>query len=103
MVSITTTAVLKAIHSQIFVTERVEHSSIARWVGMNVIAQMQAGILPVIAEPQEGEAIVFGKTWYWKAEPRESGASRILQVAVSVSLNKRQLGRSTVLGFVQSE
>lgn len=103
VVSIAMAAVLKAIRSQVFVTERVEHSNIARWVGMNVIAQMQSGILSEPSEPKEGEAVVFGKTWYWKSEPRESGAARILQIVVSVGLDKRKLDHTTVLGFVQNE
>lgn len=103
VISITLTAVLKAINAQVFVTERIREADAARWVGLNIIAKMQSGILPFNAGVQEGEEVMLGKTWYWKSKPRETENRQMFQVSIAVGLNREDLDRSTVLGFVRSE
>ena len=93
IVALAVTAVLVSMMRQIEGTTYLRDKMIAHWVAEN---QLELALLrnaasnQVPQDVQSGEVEMAGSTWYWRAEPKRTGAQGFVQLEISVSANEEK-------------
>lgn len=102
ILAIALTAVVESTSSSIVGFERVRDKLSAHWVAMNVIASMQAGLIPFPEKEQAtGSEKMLRKTWQWRASLSQASAqnSDFERVTVAVFTQGKQVAH--IEGFLQ--
>jgi general secretion pathway protein I len=87
IVALAVTAVLVSMMRQVEGTTYLRDKMIAHWVAQN---QLELALLrntasnQVPQDTQNGSVEMAGGTWYWRAEPKRTGAQGFVQLEISV-------------------
>ena len=100
IIAIALGAVVRATTQSVLATTHVRNTMGAHWVAMNVLSEMQTGLLPV---PHAGD-VVRGKTkmlrkiWHWRASLQADSLSHIV-----ISVLLKGLPVTSVSGAINHE
>ena len=102
IIAIALAAAIRATNESIRATIHVRNSVTAHWVGLNILSQMQTGIM---SAPKSGNQL-YGKTdmlnqqWKWTAETDlSSQLNNIERITVTVNLKNKRI--TSVTGYVE--
>lgn len=101
IIAIALTAVIEATTASTRATIRTRDVMSAHWVGMNIISEIQTGIMkmPEADSPVQGESSMLGKEWHWEVSAKSSLENRsMFEVTVKVENARYQL-INTVVGY----
>lgn len=91
IVALAVTAVLVSMMRQVDGTIYLRDKMIAHWVAEN---QLELALLrnaasnEVPQDTQSGSVEMAGSTWYWRAEPKRTGAQGFVQLEISVAASE---------------
>jgi general secretion pathway protein I len=91
IVALAITAVLVSMMRQIDGTTYLREKMFAHWVAEN---QLELALLRNAAsnqlpqDTQSGNVEMAGSTWYWRAEPKRTGAQGFVQLEISVAASE---------------
>ena len=91
IVALAITAVLVSMMRQIDGTTYLRDKMFAHWVAEN---QLELALLRNAAsnrvpqDTQSGSVEMAGSTWYWRAEPKRTGAQGFVQLEISVAASE---------------
>ena len=88
IVALAVTAILVAMMRQVDGTAYLRDKLFAHWVALNqmelaLLANSHSNQLP--QEAFSGSEEMAGRTWYWRAQPKATGAPGAVQLEISVS------------------
>ena len=101
IIAIALTAAIQATNSSIQTTTRLRETLSAHWVGLNVLSEMQTGILTLTGEGDvpHGSTQMLMETFDWAVtKTNSSELSGITRVEVHTDLRGQQL--DTVTGYI---
>lgn len=101
IISIALAASIRVTNQSIRDTTHVENTMIAHWVGMNLISEIQLGVirLPIAGNIKTGKTIMLNKEWNWKIENNQS--LRIINARrIKVIISYRNQIITSVVGYV---
>ncbi|MET0377485.1 MAG: type II secretion system minor pseudopilin GspI [Spongiibacteraceae bacterium] len=91
IVALAVTAVLVSMMRQVDGTIYLRDKMIAHWVAQN---QLELALLRnaasnrVPSDTESGSVDMAGSTWYWRAEPKRTGAQGFVQLEISVAASE---------------
>lgn len=101
ILAIALTAVVKAVNDNLANAITLQDQTIATWVGDDVLAKMQTGLL---ASPSggttTGQTQMLSNTWFWTASIDQGSSKQIIRVAIDVGKQKAGKRIARVIGFV---
>lgn len=103
IIAIALTAVIEATTASTRNTIHTREVMLAHWIGMNVVTELQAGLMrmPHSGEPQNGESKMMNKTWRWRVMVEKSSEyPSLVEITVKVENVRRQL-INTVVGYAK--
>lgn len=100
IIAIALAAAIRATNESIRATTHVRTTTIAHIVAMNILSQIQIGLisLPVSGGPLTGQTKTFDNEWSWIASIEKNTATSEW-ISVSVSLKNRKM--TQVVGYVE--
>lgn len=100
IIAIALAAAIRATNESIRATTHVRTTTIAHIVAMNILSQIQTGLipLPVSGGPLIGQTKTLGNEWSWIASIEKNTATSEW-ISVSVSLKNRKV--TQVVGYVE--
>lgn len=82
----------------------LEQRTFAQWVAANRLTHMRLANQPVSKQPQQGEEIMAGETYYWRITTAKTGNHLLKGVTVEVRLNPNdELPLSSLQTFVDAD
>lgn len=86
ILSIALTAIIKATSQNIKDTLYLQNKTIATWVGSQIIAETQAGILklPMAPDQLEEKTDMLSQTWQWNASLTATPNPKIQKIDVNI-------------------
>lgn len=100
ILAIALTAVIKATEDNSRNTLTLQNRIISHWVGMNLIAQMQLGVLPLPTKGNSnGTTQMLNHTWYWTANIINN-TRNILQISINIAADKNGRPITKLIGFI---
>lgn len=102
IIAIALAAVMKAMTQSIRVTAHVKTSMASHWVAMNVLSEMQLGMLqlPIDKGIIRGSTVMFGNTWRWQAVLINQSIPYAKKIRIVVKRHKQSVG--SLIGYVRS-
>lgn len=102
ILAIALTAVVKSINDNLSFAADLQDRTIANWVGDNVLARMQAGLItPPANGNTNGNQQMLGNSWYWQASGQRQENSDITRVTINVSKTKNAQPDANIIGFIR--
>lgn len=100
VIAIALTALLKASAQAIANTERLKEKTIAHWIAMQGVYQVQLGLVP-FAHEQEKTAVttLFNQRWYWRAKLSNIGMKSVQKITLTVSKHQAGPFESPLIAF----
>jgi general secretion pathway protein I len=96
-------AVVKATDTNIHNLDYLRDKITAQWVADNVLANMQAGLLPTPqATAQRGAINMLDRLWYWQAKPEQQMNNTIKRINIAVTATPNGKPLIFLIGFVQT-
>jgi general secretion pathway protein I len=95
IIAIALAAAVRATSASIRTTIHVRNTSTAHWVGLNILSEIQTGLiaLPESSNQLSGQTLFLNQEWPWKAEITQSSQlSDVKKVDVTVSLHHHVMG-----------
>lgn len=94
-------AVIMAMQQSVKDTTHVSNKLEAHWVAMNIMAEIQIGLLspPTDVQCRSGKEKMLGKTFQWRAGVDQAKHSTYERIYVNVMRHKKQLAH--VVGFIK--
>lgn len=92
---------IRASNESTRVTIHVRNTMIAHWVGLNILSEIQTGLMPLPKEnnPLKGQTKMLGQTWAWAAQLSISDKlPTVMRIVVSVQLKGRRI--TSVTGYI---
>lgn len=101
IIAVVMLAVMKSLQSSIRNTTRLHDRLSAHWVAMNVLGELQAGVLPPLKEvdTEKGTLKQLGLKWRWVAGINQGGHTTYQRVYVDVLRDHHRVEH--LLGFVR--
>lgn len=98
IIAIAMTAAIRATHESIRTTARVRDVTIAHWVAMNVISEIQLGQLKAstVDNVLQGKSQMLNQTWAWSAMISENNL-HLKRIVVQVKRHHQVI--TSVTGF----
>jgi len=96
VVSIGMTAAVSLMSRNIDTTALLEERTYANWVAQNLVAEMKLDGIAATGVV-EGEKMMAGRIWYWKADIKPTLDGDVLQVLITVSSEEDR--KNTVTGI----
>lgn len=99
IIAIALAAAVRATNESIRVTRHVRSVTIAHFVAMNVLSEIQIGMLPMSQSGNEihGQTNMLGREWMWSATMTAQNQFDLKSVTVAVRSKKRLV--VTVAGY----
>lgn len=101
IIAIALAAAVRSVNESVRVTTHVRNSVAAHWVGLNVLSQIQTGliIMPTASNVMHGQVKMMNQEWQWTAQASPSPqSSDITKILVTVALKKHVVNE--VAGFI---
>lgn len=102
IIAIALTAAIRATNESIRATIHVRNSMTAHWVGLNILSQMQTGIIssPASGNHVSGKTKMLEQNWNWTAQAESSSQlDNIMRITINVSLKDKPI--TSVVGYVK--
>lgn len=103
VIAIALTATIRALNSSVHAADHVRNQLAAHWVAMNVISEMQTGIIstPTDQAPLNGQSEMMNHVWDWSAQI-DLNQSEVYakNVVVTVFLNHQSV--TTLSGYIRN-
>ena len=102
IIAIALTASVQATNSSIRATTHVRQMMMAHWVGLNILSQIQTGLLPLpVSSSSQGQSQLLSQTFSWSAASVISpNLPKIARIKVQVSVDDHVL--DTVIGYTNN-
>jgi len=102
IIAVALTATLYSTIQSTRATNHVRDNMIAHWVGMNVLSQIQTGIitLPRDGNVPPGKTHMLGRDWYWSVDAHSEDTAHLFSIAVEVRDQDKHL-RNRVEGYAE--
>lgn len=86
IIAISLTAIIKATSENIRATSYLESKSIALWVGQEIMAEVQLGVMQLEGnrDDQTNTMTMLDRTWFWRAQEKATPNPHIKQIRVRV-------------------
>ncbi len=86
IISISLTAIIKAVTQNIRATTYLQSKSIALWIGQEIMNDVQLGVIKLADEREDGVTAVnmLGRDMFWRATEAETGNKHISKIRVRV-------------------
>ena len=100
IIAIALAASIRATNQSVRDTTHVQNTLIAHWVGMNIISEIQIGMmkLPVAGNIKQGHTAMLGREWQWTVENHRSvRLPGVMRIQVVVSMRNHAV--SSVVGY----
>lgn len=98
IIAIALAAAVRATTESIRATRHVRNVTIAHFIAMNVISEIQTNMLPVSeSNPARGETNMLGQDWTWSATIQSKNQFKLEKIEVKVRLKDRVI--TTVTGY----
>ncbi len=89
ILAIALTALLQATAQQINNITRIKEKTIKHWVGMQAVAAIQLGIVPVqLNQTTTQTTDMLGQSWYWRAKITPTPVNTMHQINITVSQHR---------------
>lgn len=101
IIAIALAAAVRSVNESVRVTTHVRNVVAAHWVGLNVLSQIQTGLIPAptASNIMHGQVNMMHQGWQWTAQASPSLQSpEITKIVVTVALHKRVVNE--VSGFI---
>lgn len=95
IIAIALAAAVRATNQSIRATIHVKNAVTAHWVGLNILSEMQTGIVlpPKPGNQISGKTEMLNQEWNWIAKADSSSpSSNLIQITVTVSLKNKVMG-----------
>lgn len=104
IVSIAMTAVIKATSQNIRATNHLQNKTMAMWVAKLIINEARVEVLrfPSPQNKMEQSTHLLGRTWFWRAEKKETPNPRIKKIEVTVFASEKEREEVSPLASVES-
>ncbi|MDP1573988.1 MAG: type II secretion system minor pseudopilin GspI [Coxiellaceae bacterium] len=103
IIAVALAAAIRATTASTYATMHLRNTITAHWVGMNVLSEVQSGIL-VISKDNEippGKTEMLNKTWHWVVNTTSSeDLPSIVKITVTVSDDEKH-AVTTVTGYAK--
>ncbi|KTC65850.1 general secretion pathway protein I (plasmid) [Legionella adelaidensis] len=100
IIAIALTALLKASSQDVNYTQRIKEKTIAHWVGMQGIAMVQLGLLPLQVNEEVSQVTeMLGVSWYWRVKLLPTSVKKMQKIVVVISKNKSGPFTHTLIGY----
>lgn len=102
IIAIALAAAIRATNESVRATIHVRNTVAAHWVGLNILSEIQTGLLqsPTLGDSSSGKTTMLNQTWDWTVTTNSrEGSSGIIQVVVTVSLRNHVI--NTVTGYIE--
>lgn len=95
-------AIIMATGASVRNTVHVQNDMQSRWIGLNVINKIQAGILPLPqpSQVETGKSVFLRQNWKWVAGVAQTGATNYERIYVDVSTKGAHSRMKRLVGFV---
>lgn len=106
ILAIAITAMLRLTNENLQHVDYLKQKTYAHWVGQNILAQLQAGLIVISpgARSQQGNVNSMANTWAWQVTqaPTTLPGTRLVEIEVRLSSNSTtdQPALATVWGYV---
>jgi len=103
IIAVALSAAIRATTASTYATMHLRNTMTAHWVGMNILSEVQTGMLLVSQENNipPGKTEMLGKTWYWAVNTSASAEiPSIARITVTVSDDQKQVV-TTVTGYAK--
>lgn len=99
IIAIALAAAVRATTESIRTTRHVRNVTIAHFIAMNVISEIQTDMLPLSSSnnPARGKTNMLGQDWTWSASIKSKNKFNLEQIEVKVRLRNRII--TTVTGY----
>jgi general secretion pathway protein I len=98
VITIALTAVLVATQTYIKSTNYLRSKTMAQWVAMNLVSDLQTGLISPDKEQLTGETSIMNHSWQWSIDSQTSSQTmKQLLIRVSESKNSPALSQITTL------
>lgn len=99
IIAIALSAAVRATTESIRTTRHVRNVTIAHFIAMNVISEIQTDMLPLSESnnPVRGKTNMLGQEWTWSATIQSKNQFNLEQIEVKVRLKDRLI--TTVTGY----
>ncbi len=100
IIAIALAAAIRATNESIRATAHVKNTVVAHWVGLDVLSEIQTGLLtpPGPGSSQTGDTKMLGREWQWDAVSAESPFPNINQITITVRFRNHVV--NTVTGYI---
>lgn len=101
IIAIALAAAIRATNESIRTTIHVRNSVTAHWVGLNILSEIQTGLiaLPASSNQISGKTSALNQEWAWTARTdKSSQLPHVKQITVTVSLKNHVI--NSVVGYV---
>ncbi|OGT66358.1 MAG: type II secretion system protein GspI [Gammaproteobacteria bacterium RIFCSPHIGHO2_12_FULL_45_9] len=99
IIAIALAAAMRATTESIRTTRHVRNVTIAHFVAMNILSEIQTDLLPLSSSnnPARGKTNMLGQDWAWSATIQSKNQFNLEQIEVKVRLRDRLI--TTVTGY----
>ncbi|MCX7120187.1 MAG: type II secretion system minor pseudopilin GspI [Gammaproteobacteria bacterium] len=101
IIAIALGAAIRAVNESARVTIHVRNTMTAHWVGLNVLSEIQTGLMPFPRDNTvlTGETKMFGQAWTWTAQQtRSDKLPTVMRIVVIVQLRSKNI--TSVTGYM---
>lgn len=100
IIAIALAAAIRATNESIRATAHVKNTVVAHWVGLNVLSEIQTGLLtpPGSGNSQTGNTKMLGREWQWDAVSSESQFPNINKIIITVRFRNHVV--NIVTGYI---
>ncbi|OGT43506.1 MAG: type II secretion system protein GspI [Gammaproteobacteria bacterium RIFCSPHIGHO2_12_FULL_40_19] len=101
IIAIALGAAVRSVNESVRVTTHVRDSVGAHWVGLNILSQIQTGMIaaPTPSNIAHGQVKMMNQEWQWTAQAKPSQQSaHITRILVTIELKKHVVNE--VVGFM---
>lgn len=98
IIAIALSAAIRATNASIRTTQRVQNVTVAHFVAMNILSEIQTGIM-TLGESNNtlhGETNMLNQQWQWIAVLRD-------ETAITVTVSQKKHALNSVTGYIQRE
>lgn len=86
IVGIAMTAIIKSSSENIRGTSHLQNKMIATWVGMEVMGEVQTGLLALrLTEAKQAKVNMLNRDWYYRVSLDETGNAHTCKISLQVS------------------
>lgn len=101
IIAIALTAIIKATSNDIIDTQTLQNKSIAHWVAMNSLSEIQLGMIPLTSGSQRsGTTSMLNQDWFWNARVTTTADKHVAKVIISVRKANGNNTVDTVQGYL---